>query len=152
VWDIANLGNTSAWVAPYAILHNATAALPGRVNGEAVLSQDAGTSSSTAVQQNDGYGWIHLGAGEQISVLSPPTVPTDTKGAAYNVYVYYDNSSRGWLYSQPLYTAVGAKPIPTNFFGLFDYSNTDVALLLLLVLVVFLTIAFVPRLRRMRQK
>jgi hypothetical protein len=66
--------------------------------------------------------------------------------------VYYNNSSRGWLYSQPLYTAVGAKPIPTNFFGLFDYSNTDVALLLLLVLVVFLTIGLVPRLRRMRQK
>jgi hypothetical protein len=104
------------------------------------------------VVQNDGYGWIRLGAGESVSVLSPPTVPADTKGAAYNVYVYYNNSSRGWLYSQPLYTTVGAKPIPTNFFGLFDYSNTDIALLLLLVLAVVLTIALVPRLRRKRQK
>ena len=152
MWDIANLGNTTAWVAPYAILHNGTAALTGRVNGETVLSQDPGTNSSAAVQQNDGYGWVRLGAGEQISVLSPPTVPTDTKGAAYNVYVYYNNSSRGWLYTQPLYTAVGAKPIPTNFLGLFDYSNADVAVLLLLVLIVLVMIAVVPRLRRMRQK
>jgi hypothetical protein len=151
VWDITNLGTTEAWVAPHAILHNGTAAL-SRVNGEAVLSQDPGASSSAAVQQNDGYGWIRLGAGEEISVLSPPTVPTHTNGAAYNVYVYYNNSSRGWLYSPPLYTAVGAKPIPTNFFGLFDYSNTDVELLLLLVLVVFFSIVLVPRLRRRRQK
>ncbi len=152
MWDITNLGNTTAWVAPYAILHNGTAALPGRVNGEAVLNQDPGTGSSAAVQQNDGYGWVRLGAGEQISVLSPPTVPTNTTGAAYNVYVYYNDSSHGWLYGAPLYTAVGAKPIPTNFFGLFDYSNTDVAVLLLLVLVVLVTIALVPRLGRMRQK
>jgi hypothetical protein len=151
VWDITNLGDKEAWVAPYAILHNGTAAL-SQVNGEAVLSQDAGSSSSAAVQQNDGYGWVRLGAGEEISILSPPTVPTNTTGAAYNVYVSYNNTSRGWLYSAPLYTAVGAKPIPTNFFGLFDYSNTDVVLLLLLVLVVFLTIALVPRLRRKRQK
>jgi hypothetical protein len=152
MWDITNLGNTTAWVAPYAILHNGTAALPDRVNGEAVLNQDPGTGSSGAVQQNDGYGWVRLGAGEQISVLSPPTVPTNTTGAAYNVYVYYNNSSHGWLYSAPLYTAVGAKPIPTNFFGLFDYSNTDVAVLSLLVVVVLVTIALVPRLGRMRQK
>jgi len=116
------------------------------------LSQDAGSSSSAAVQQNDGYGWVHLGAGEEISILSPPAVPTNTTGAAYNVYVSYTNTSRGWLYSAPLYTAIGAKPIPTNFFGLFDYSNTDVVLLLMLVLVVFLTIALVPRLRRKRHK
>jgi len=152
VWDITNLGNTSAWVAPYAILHNGTAALPGRVNGEAVLNQDPGTGSSAAIQQNDGYGWVHLDAGEQISVQSPPTVPADTTGAAYNVYVYYNNTSHGWLYNAPLYSTVGAKPIPTNFLGLFDYSNTDVAVLLLLVLVVFLTIALVPRLGRMRRK
>jgi hypothetical protein len=152
VWDITNLGNKGVWVAPYAILHNESAALPGRINGEAVLNQDPSTRSSAAVQQNDGYGWIHLGAGEGASVLSPPTIPTDTKGAAYNVYVYYNNSSRGWLYSQPLYTTVGAKPIPANFFGLFDYSNTDVVLLLLLALVIFFTIVLVPRLRRMRQK
>ena len=152
VWDITNLGNNEAWVAPYAILHNGTAALPGRLNSAAILSQSGSNDSSTSVVQNDGYGWIHLGAGESVSVLSPPTIPADTKGAAYNVYVYYNNSSRGWLYSQPLYTTVGAKPIPTNFFGLFDYSNTDIALLLLLVLAVVLTIALVPRLRRKRQK
>jgi hypothetical protein len=151
-WDITNLGNKEAWVAPYAILHNGTAALPGRFDGAAILSQSGSNDSSTSVVQSDGYGWTRLGAGESMSVLSPPTVPADTKGAAYNVYVYYNNSSRGWLYSQPLYTTVGAKPIPTNFFGLFDYSNTDIALLLLLVLVVFLAIALVPRLRRMRQK
>jgi hypothetical protein len=151
-WDITNLGNTETWVAPSAILHNATAALPVRLYGAEILSQGGSNDSSTSVVQNDGYGWTRLGAGESISVLSPPAVPADAKGAAYNVYVSYNNSSSGWLYSQPLYTTIGAKPIPTNFLGLFDYSNTDIALLLLLVLAVVLTIALVPRLRRMRQK
>ena len=150
-WDITNLGNTEAWVAPYAILHNATAALPGRLYGAEILSQGGSNDSSTSVVQNDGFGWTRLGAGESISILSPPTVPADAKGAAYNVYVSYNNSSSGWLYGQPLYTTIGAKPIPTNFLGLFDYSNTDIALLLLLVLAVFLTIALVPRLRQKGQ-
>ncbi|MGZ4869637.1 MAG: hypothetical protein ACXV2F_04665 [Halobacteriota archaeon] len=152
VWDIANLGDKEVWVAPYAVLHNGTAALAGRVYGEGALSQGVYNGSSTSVPQSDGYSWTRLGGDESISVLSPPTVPADTKGAAYNVYVYYNNSSRGGLYGAPLYTTIGAKPIPANFFGLFDYSNADVELLLLLVLVVFLTIALVPRLKRMRQK
>jgi hypothetical protein len=152
VWDITNLGNSEVLVAPYALLHNGTVTPAGRVNGEGTLSQGVYNGSSTAVPQSDGYSWFHLGAGEEISVVSPPTVPADTKGAAYNVYVYYNNSSSGWLYDQPLYTTVGAKPIPANFLGLFDYSNTDLALLLLLALVVSLTVALLPRLRRMRQK
>ncbi|HYA33661.1 MAG TPA: hypothetical protein VEG65_06690 [Candidatus Bathyarchaeia archaeon] len=152
VWDIANLGDKDAWVAPYAILHNASTALPGRISGEAVLSQDPSTSSAATIQQNDDYGWVHLGAGQEISVLSPPTLPADIQGAAYNAYVYYNNSSRGWLYDTPLYTTVGAKPIPSNFLGLFDYSNTDVALLLALASAVALTIVLVPMFRRIRQR
>jgi len=38
-WDIANLGNEEVWVAPYAVLRNSTAALPGHLTGEAILSQ-----------------------------------------------------------------------------------------------------------------
>jgi hypothetical protein len=84
--------------------------------------------------------------------VSQPTVPAGASGAAYNLYVYYDNASHGWLYNQPLYTAVGAKPIPSNFLGLFDYSNADVVLLLLVVLVPLLMIVLVPLFRRKRQK
>lgn len=149
-WDITNLGNAEALVAPYAILHNGTAALPGRLDGDRILRQ--GGSNDSPTLQKDGYGWAYIGAGESISILSPPTIPAGTKGAAYNVYVDDNNSSGEWLYSQPLYTTVGAKPIPMNFFGLFDYSYTDVAVLVLLVLVVSVTVALVPRLRRMRQK
>ncbi len=155
VWDIANLGNEEVWVAPYAVLHNGTATLEGRISGEGSLTQGVYNNSSTAAPQSDSYNWTHLGAGEEISVLSPPTVPADTKGAAYNVYIYYNNSSHGWLYDQPLYTTVGAKPVPANFLDfleLFDYSRTDLALLLLLVLAVPFAVALLLRLRRMRQK
>jgi hypothetical protein len=102
--------------------------------------------------QEGGYNGIHLGAGESVSILSPPSVPVGTQGVAYNVYVSYNNSSSGWLYSQPLYTTVGAKPLPATFFGILDYNNTDLALLGLLAAVVLVTIAIVSQLRRMRQK
>ena len=151
-WDITNLGSTEALVAPYAILHNGTAALPNRLNGTAILSQSGSSDAATSVIQDNDYAWIRLGAGESISILSPPTVPAGTKGAAYNVYVYYNNSSSGWLYSQPLYTTIGTKPLPASFFGLFDYSNADLAPLALLVVIVLVTIAIVPRVGRRHQK
>jgi hypothetical protein len=151
-WDIANLGNAEAWVGPYAVLRNGTAALPGRLTGEAILSESTTNNSSNTVLQTDGYGWTLLRAGELTSILSPPTVPPDTEGATYNVYVYYNNSSNGWLYAQPLYTTVAAKPVPISFFGLFDYNYADLVALLLVVLIIILIIAFLPRLRQMRQK
>jgi hypothetical protein len=150
-WDITNLGSTGAFVAPYAVLHNDTAPLPGRLNGSSILSQ-TGSDGSASLVQEGGYSGIHLGAGESVSILSPPSVPAGTQGVAYNVYVSYNNSSSGWLYSQPLYTTVGAKPLPATFFGIFDYNNTDLALLGLLAAVVLVTIAIVSQLRRMRQK
>jgi hypothetical protein len=152
VWDIANLGNVEAWVGPYAVLHNGTAALPGRLTGEAILSESATNNSSNTVLQTDGYSWTLLRAGELKSIVSPPTVPPDTEGAAYNVYVYYNNSSNGWLYAQPLYATVAAKPVPLSFFGLFDYNYADLVAVLLVVLIIILIIAFLPRLRQMRQK
>jgi hypothetical protein len=148
-WDITNLGDREVWVAPYAKLHNATAALPGHLDGVTILRQNG---STTSVAQSDGYGWARLGANESISILSPPAVPADTKGATYNAYVYYNNSSRGWLYDEAPYTAVGAKPVPASFFGLFDYTSADLARLALLVIAASVAIALVLRLRWMRQK
>jgi hypothetical protein len=153
VWDIANLGNEEVWVAPYAVLHNRTAALPSYLVGETILSQGTNKNSSNDILRDaDGNGWIHLRAGEWASVLSPPTVPPDTEGATYDAYVYYNNSSHGLLFAQPLYTTVGAKPVPASFFGLFEYNYADVALGLLVVLAAILVVAFLLRLRRTRQK
>ncbi|MGZ8875768.1 MAG: hypothetical protein ACXW1F_04670, partial [Halobacteriota archaeon] len=67
-------------------------------------------------------------------------------------YVYYNNSSHGWLFAQPLYTTIGAKPVPASFFGLFDYTYTDVVGGLLLGLIVTLVAAFLLRLKRTREK
>jgi hypothetical protein len=100
----------------------------------------------------NGTGWILLRAGEWASILSPPTIPPDTEGATYNAYVYYNNSSHGWLFAQPLYTTIGAKPVPVSFFGLFDYTYADVAGGLSLVLIAILVAASLLRLRRTREK
>jgi hypothetical protein len=151
-WDITNLGEREVWVAPYAKLHNATGALQGHLDGATILRQRGSTDSSTPVAQSDDYGWASLGANESISILSPPAVPADTKGAAYNVYVYYNNSSRGWLYDEPPYTTVGAKSVPASFFGLFDYTSADLARLALLVIVAAAVIVLVLRQRQMRQQ
>jgi hypothetical protein len=153
VWDVANLGNEQVWVAPYAVLRNGTAALPGHLTGQAILSQATNNNSSNDVlRDEDSYGWILLRAGEWASILSPPTIPPDTEGATYNAYVYYNNSSHGWLFAQPLYTTIGAKPVPASFFGLFDYTYADVAGGLLLVLIAILVAASLLRLRRTREK
>jgi len=152
VWSVTNLGGNDAWIAPYAILHSGNVTLPGHVTGETILSQDTHSSSSTATQQRDGYGWARIPAGGEMTIVSPSTVPANATGAAYNAYVYYNNSSQGWLYSNALYTTIGCKPIPTNFLGLFNYSNADIALFLLLGLIALLAIALGPRLARRHQK
>jgi hypothetical protein len=151
-WDITNLGNREVWVAPYAVLHNATAALSGHLDGATILRQNSSKESSTSVAQSNGSGWALLGANESISILSPPSVPADTKGAAYNVYVYYNNSSRSWLYDEAPYTTVGAKPVPESFFGLFDYYSVDLGRLAMFVIIASVAIVLVLRLRQMRQK
>ncbi|MDD1725471.1 MAG: hypothetical protein LUQ34_01130 [Euryarchaeota archaeon] len=153
VWDVANLGNDDVWVAPYAVLHNKTAVLPGNLTGVRILNQATNSNSSHDILRDEkGNGWILLRTGEWASVLSPPTVPPDTEAATYNAYVYYSNSSHGWLYAQPLYTTVGAKPVPASFFGLFDYTHAQVTVGLLVILAAILVVAFLLRLRRMRQK
>jgi len=152
-WDIANLGNAEVWVAPYAVLRNGTASLPGNLTGEAILSQGTTNNlSNDVLRTDDDYGWVLLRPGEWASVLSPPTVPPDTKGATYNAYIYYNNSSHGWLFSQPLFTTLGAKPVPASFFGLFDYTYADVVGGLLVVLAVILVVAFMLRVRRRGQQ
>ncbi len=153
VWDVANLGNDDVWVAPYAVLHNRTAVLPGNLTGVSILNQATKNNSSNGILLDEnGTGWILLRTGEWASVLSQPTVPSDTEAASYNAYVYYNNSSHGWLFAQPLYTTVGAKPVPASFFGLFDYTYAEVAEGLLVILAAILVVAFLLRLRRMRQK
>jgi hypothetical protein len=153
VWDVANLGNDDVWVAPYAVLHNRTAVLPGNLTGVSILNQATKNNSSNDILLDEnGTGWILLRTGEWASILSPPTVPSDTEAASYNAYVYYNNSSHGWLFAQPLYTTVGAKPVPASFFGLFDYTYAEVTEGLLVILAAILVVAFLVRLRRMRQK
>jgi hypothetical protein len=135
------------------VLRNSTAALPGHLTGEAILSQATNNNSSNdVIRDEDGYGWILLRAGEWTSIRSPPTIPPDTVGATYNAYIYYNNSSRGWLFAQPLYTTIGAKPVPASFFGLFDYTYADVVGGLLLVLIVAFVAAFLLRQKRTREK
>ena len=148
LWDITNLGNTDAWVAPYAVLYNETATISGNVSGELIFSQDVYNASSTAVQQSSGYGWAHLSAGEGVSIISPATVPADTKGAGYNAYVYYNNSTRGWIYSKDLYTTVGCKNLGTGFWGLFSSVNAQIALTVLLVGALTLVAVLVQRFRQ----
>ena len=153
VWDVANLGNDDVWVAPYAVLHNRTAVLPGNLTGVSILNQATKNNSSNDILLDEnGTGWILLRTGEWASILSPPTVPSDTEAASYNAYVYYNNSSHGWLFAQPLYTTVGAKPVPASFFGLFDYTYAEVTEGLLVILAAILVVALLLRLRRIRQK
>ncbi|MDD1720915.1 MAG: hypothetical protein LUP95_02910, partial [Euryarchaeota archaeon] len=135
----------------YAVLYNETATISGSVNGEMVLSQDVYNTTSAPTQQGSGYGWAHLGAGQGASILSPATVPPDTKGAGYNAYVYYNNSTRGWIYGKELYTTVGCKNVETNFWGLFTNAYVQTALVVLLIVALTLLAVLVPRFRQRRE-
>lgn len=152
VWDITNLGDTEVWVAPYAVLYNETASISGRVNGETIFSQDEYNTTSVPAQQDSGYGWARLGAGQGVSIMSPATVPADTRGAGYNAYVYYNNSSRGWVYSNELYTTVGCKNVETGFWGLLTNYYVQIALIVLLIGALVLLAVFVPRFRQRQGK
>ncbi|MGZ4942374.1 MAG: hypothetical protein ACXV5P_08790 [Halobacteriota archaeon] len=152
VWDVANLGDKDAWVVPYAVLYNETTPTSGRVNGATILGQEVYNTTSAPTQQGSRYDWVHLSAGQAASIVSPATVPADTKSVGYNLYAYYNNSTRGWIYGEEVYTTVGCKNLGTDFWGLFSNAYIQVALVVLLIGVLALLAVLTPRLRQRQGK
>ncbi len=148
VWDITNLGDREVWVTPYAVLYENATSLSGRASGEMRLNQDVHNAGSASTQQGSEYGWTHLAARQEASIVSPSTIPVNTKSVGYNVYVYYNNSARGWVYDREAYTTVGCKNPETGFWQLFLSIYVQAALVVLLIGVLLLFTVLVPRLRQ----